>query len=111
MEVEIGQEIIVVGIGNNTRYGTPIHKGIVTKIGRKWFQIETDNYIGRDEKFSLENGKCDGGQYMPEWQVFLNHEDYERAIKTPDLRNELAKRVYGLNYEQLKYILSYLDSL
>ena len=111
MKIEIGQEIIVVGIGNNARYGIPIHKGIVIKIGRKWFEIETDNYVGKDYKFYLENGKCDGGQYMSEWQVFLNHEDYEKAVKTPDLRNELAKRVYSLSYEQLKHILDYLDSL
>lgn len=39
---------------------------------------------------------------------FLSEEDFEKEIKTPQLRNELSKLVYGLNYEQLTYILDYL---
>lgn len=70
MKIEKGQEVIVVGIGNNARRNRPIYKATVTKIGRKWFEINTGNSVGEMEKFSLENGKCDGRNYMPEWQVF-----------------------------------------
>ena len=108
MKIEKGQEVLVIGIGNNARYNRPIYKGVVTKIGRKWFEVETGNYVGEREKFSLENGKCDGRNYTPEWQVFLSEEDFEKEIKTPELRNELSRRVYRLNYEQLNYILNYI---
>ena len=37
MKVEIGQEVLIYTIGNNARHKVSQYKGVVTKIGRKWF--------------------------------------------------------------------------
>ena len=71
MKVEIGQEVLIYAVGNNARHEVSWYKGIVTKVGRKWFYVNTNNYIGEREKFSLDNGKCDGGNYISEWRAFL----------------------------------------
>ncbi|HSE99730.1 MAG TPA: hypothetical protein VLA48_02450, partial [Nitrososphaeraceae archaeon] len=55
MKIELNQEVIVVGIGNNAKYSTPIHKATVSKIGRKWFEVD----VFDREKFSLEDGRSD----------------------------------------------------
>jgi len=98
MKIELNQEVIVVGIGNNARYKTPIHEGKVSKIGRKWFEVDTFDR----EKFSLEDGRSDGKGYMPEWQVFNSLDDYNEYLNKPKLINEITRDLNKLlNYKQL----------
>lgn len=103
MKIELNQEVIVVGIGNNARYSTRIEKVIVSKIGRKWFYVDcTDNpWMARDNKFSLENGKSDGKGYPSEWQAFKSEEDYNESKERPKLILEIKRNIEGLNYKQL----------
>lgn len=111
MNIKLNQEVIVVGIGNNARYNTPIYKGVVSKIGRKWFEVSTGNYVGEREKFSLENGKCDGKGYMSEWQVFESQEQYLEVLKKPTRRIEVEKAIKNLSYKQLTEVLNFIENL
>lgn len=104
MKVEIGQEVLIYTIGNNARHRVSWYKGVVTKIGRKWFYVNTNNYIGERHKFSLENGKCDGGDYMSEWQAFLSEEDYNEEMGLQPLRVEVEIMLRNLTYKQLMEI-------
>jgi len=110
MEIKLNQEVIIVGIGNNARYSTPIHKGIVSKIGRKWFEVNTGNYVGEREKFSLEDGKCDGKGYMSEWRVYESEETYKELTEIPKLRKEIVDSL-NLTYKQLLEVLSFIKSI
>ena len=104
MKVEIGQEVLIYTIGNNARHRVSWYKGVVTKIGRKWFYVNTNNYIGERHKFSLENGKCDRGDYMSEWQAFLSEEDYNEEMGLQPLRAEVERMIRNLTYKQLMEI-------
>ena len=101
MKVEIGQEVLIYTVGNNARHGVSWYKGIVTKVGRKWFYVNTNNYIGEREKFSLDNGKCDGGDYISGWQAFLSEEQYNEQEGLQPLRNEVVSLLRTLTYKQL----------
>ena len=101
MKVEIGQEVLIYTVGNNARHGISWYKGIVTKVGRKWFYVNTNNYIGEREKFSLDNGKCDGGDYISGWQAFLSEEQYNEQEGLQTLRNEVVSLLRTLTYKQL----------
>ena len=106
MKIELNQEIIVVGVGNNARYSTPVLKGIVNKIGRKWFYVTTEHrYVGRDNKFSLENGVCDGKGYSPEWVVYESEQARYEEDEVPKLRKEIINSLGGLSYQELTKIL------
>ena len=109
MDIKVNQEVFLVGVGNNARYSTPKQKATVTKIGRKWFEINTGNYIGRENKFSLEDGKCDGKNYSPEWQVFETERDYEEKYDRPRLLLEVERELKALTYKELESILRFIN--
>lgn len=110
MNVELNQEIVIVTIGNNARYGISIYPAKVSKIGRKWFEVTTKACLGNHNKFSLENGKCDGGKYMSEWEAFESEEAYKEASEKPNVRKEIERNLYGLTYKQLTDILNLIKN-
>lgn len=101
MNLKIGQEVFVVGIGNNARYEIPTLKATVTKIGRKWFNIDTGNNVGEHNKFCLEDGKSDGRGYMPEWRVYLSEKEYNESKRIPHMRNYISSNLKSLSYQEL----------
>lgn len=113
MNIKLNQEVIVVGIGNKARYSTPVLKGIVSKIGRKWFYINCPDspYMERDEKFSLDDGVCDGKGYSPEWCVYESEIAYEETKKLPIVRREVIDQIGGLNYTQLIEVLNFIKTI
>lgn len=111
MEVKLNQEVIIVGIGNCARYSTPIHKGIVSKIGRKWFEVNTGSYLGEREKFSLEDGRSDGKGYMSEYRVFESEDIYNEYLNKPKLTNSIIDSLKILSYKELKQISVFIESL
>lgn len=100
MKIEIGQEVTV---GNNARRGISKYKAVVKTVGRKWFTVNTEEweFIGKEHKFSLEDGACDGKGYMSEYKVFLSEEDYENSKKKPLLLRDIQSRLHILDYDIL----------
>ena len=109
MDIKVNQEVFLVGVGNNARYSTPKQKAIVTKIGRKWFQIDTGNYIGEREKFSLEDGRCDGKGYSPDWRVFETEEDYKESLGYHPLLLKVEGELRNLTYKELEAVLRFIN--
>lgn len=111
MNIKLEQEVIIVGIGNSARYSTPVHKGVVSKIGRKWFKVEIENneYLSRDTEFSLEDGLSNGKGYMPEWKVYESEQTYKELTEIPILRKKIIEKLGVLSYKELKTLLEYLE--
>jgi len=112
MKIELNQEVFLVGIGNIARYNTPTYNATVSKIGRKWFYLEVPEafYIGRDHKFSLEDGLCDGKGYMPEWQVYESEQNYKEEKEMPIIRKEIIDNL-NLSYNDLVKVLIFIKEL
>jgi hypothetical protein len=111
MNIKLNQEVIIVGIGNCARYSTPIHKGFVNKIGRKWFEVDTENYVGKREKFSLEDGKSDGGNFMSEWRAFESEDAYNEHLNKPGLNNLIVNSLKGLSFKDLEKVYDLIKLL
>lgn len=111
MKIELNQEVFLVGIGNNARYNTPTHTATVSKIGRKWFYVDCPAafYVARDHRFSLEDGKCDGKGYMPEWQAYESEKEWREDRDKPNVTNEITKSLKGLSYDRLSEILEFIN--
>lgn len=111
MNIKLEQEVIIVGIGNNARYSTPIYKGIVSKIGRKWFKVEIENkeYLSRDIEFSLEDGLSNGKNFMPEWKAYESEQAYKELKEIPVLRKSIIDKLGVLSYKELQTLLEYLE--
>ena len=110
MNIKLEQEVIIVGIGNNARYSTPIHKGVVSKIGRKWFKVDTENkHVGETEEFSLESGLSNGRNFMPEWKVYESEQAYKELKEIPVLRKSIIDKLGVLSYKELQTLLEYLE--
>lgn len=107
MEIKLNQEVIIVGIGNCARYSTPIHKGTVSKIGRKWFEVNTASYLGEREKFSLKDGKG----YMSEYRVFESEDIYDEYLNKPKLANLIVDSIKSLSYKELRQVSVFIESL
>lgn len=112
MNITKGQEVIIVGINNQARYGTQQYKGEITSIGRKWFQLECqDTCRFEGMKFSLEDGRNDGKGYISDWQVYESQDSYEQAVDEPMLRKQLIKSVERLDYIQLLNLRQFLNDI
>lgn len=113
MKIELNKEVFLVGIGNNARYKTPTHIATVSKIGRKWFYVDCPDapYVARDNKFSLEDGICDGKGYMPEWQAYESEKQWREDRERPNVTNSITNSLKNLNCEQLTSVLQYIKEL
>ncbi len=111
LNIKLEQEVIVVGIGNSARYSTPIYKGVVSKIGRKWFRVEIENneYFSRDNEFSLESGLSNGKGYSSEWVVYESEQAYKEFKEIPVLRKSIIDKLGVLSYKELQTLLDYLE--
>lgn len=110
-DLKIGQEVLVVTIGNNSRHGVKTYNAKVAKIGRKWFKVKIEDgyYSMIDIEFSLENGKSNGKGYMPEWQIFKSKNDYNEYIESPNLRIDIVNKINKIGYSKLVEILNIIN--
>lgn len=111
-DLKIGDEIIVVTVGNNARYKTSTYRVKVNKIGRKWFKVcNIDKAYLDGDQFSLETGYSDGKGYMSECRAFKSEKDYLESIERPGLIRSIQSQVLSFNYSELKQIEEYLNKL
>jgi hypothetical protein len=73
MELKTGQTVYIKPVGNNARYDQEIKEGVVSKVGKKWFEIENYHRC----RFSIETGSHDGGQYISGYQVYSSMQEIE----------------------------------
>lgn len=68
---------------------------MVVEIGQEvTVNTEEWEFIGKEYKFSLEDGACDGKGYMSEYKVFLSEEE-------PLLLRDIQSRLHILDYNKL----------
>lgn len=105
MKIEVGQTVYVEGIQRRTQT-VNLRKAIVSKVGRKYFEL--DGYY-RD-RFNIDTLLHDGGDYSPSYKVWLNESDYSNHIHEVKLRRELPDMLRKASYKQLVKINSILNT-
>lgn len=78
MNLVVGQSVIVERTGNAARgrSGEDLYfPAVVKSIGRKWFVIESSVGWMDRERFSLEDGLCDGRGYISDYRVWVSKQE------------------------------------
>ncbi len=90
MKVEVGQKILEVRFGWRAKDEPNLKDSIVTKVGRKWFYVNNE-HEAHHNRYSIETGFADGGNYSPRGRCYESREHYQREIDTTALWLELEK--------------------
>lgn len=83
--MEIGQTIYMKPIGNAARFNRDIKECTISKIGRKFFEV---NEIPRS-RFHIDNLLHDGGDYNPDYKGYLSLKDIEDEDEAGRLYREI----------------------
>lgn len=107
----VGQIIYYKIISDRRGDDTSLKETKITKIGRKYFEIE-EKWVGKFFKDSLIH---DAGQYSPGYEIYLSKEDYENEIEANKIYLQLKKVFSGygkttMELSKLKAILSIVNS-
>lgn len=91
--MEVGQKIYLEPIGNNARYSKEIKESRISKIGRKYFELE-EKYYGR---FFIDSMSQDCGQYMSGYNAYLSIQEIEDKKEAQKIFTELKKVFSGFS--------------
>jgi hypothetical protein len=92
MNIKVGQKVFVKSMYNRNTF---VEEPIVTKIGRKYFELSDYPYV----KFELETGQDYRGEYNSNYQVYESKEAY----KQEKIHNKLADTIRKTSFSYLKY--------
>ena len=95
--LSVGMTVYISGDRRGRDTGT-LTKASVSKIGRKWIEVEP-SYLGR---FSLETGMEDAGNYTPVRRMYLSADEYYDAVDRYWLEMALTR----INCQSLRNIPS-----
>jgi hypothetical protein len=90
--MEVGQKIYLKPIGNAARRSTDIIETTVTKVGRKYFEVE----YRPCNRLSIEYLAEDNGQYISNYQGYLSMQEIEDEREAYQL-HRLIKQNLGVN--------------
>jgi hypothetical protein len=109
--LEVGQKVFYLHIGyrRNERNDSQLYEATVSKIGRKWFEVEELSFT----RFSLEDLRNDGKGFTSSYRIVLSKEDFELEQEHYKLRGKVEDFFrYGANkatLQQLKDIAKVLN--
>lgn len=93
--MEVGQNVYLEPINNNARYSKEIKESRISKIGRKYFELEEKHY-GR---FFVDSMRQDCGQYVSGYNAYLSKQEIEDKKEAQKIFVELKKVFSGLSTE------------
>ena len=83
----LGQKIHVKRIGNAARYSKEIETCTISKIGRKYFEVEEM----RNRKFFIETLLHSSGQYSPDYKCYLSLQEINDEEEQRKLHDKVKK--------------------
>lgn len=102
MKIEVGMPVYLKPTGNAARRGTAIIETTVTKVGRKYFEVEPPLY-GR---FYIEEMCQDGRGYISGYHAYLSVKEIEDEARKEALNRHFRKLFdfsgSGLSLEKLE---------
>lgn len=111
--MEKGQIVYVKKTGYNVKkHEEGIIECKVLTVGRKYFTLDTvdgsSHWFSRI-KFSIED-MCEESQYTTEYKVYLTEKEITDEQEAPVIREKIKLLTNKLTTDQLKEILTYLES-
>lgn len=108
--MKVGQIIYLEPINNNARYSKEVEKCKISKIGRKYFELEKKQY-GR---FFIDSMTQDCGDYVSGYNAYFSLQEIEDKKEAQKIFSEIKKELNGFNTNipliKLKEILQIIKS-
>lgn len=109
--MKIGQTIYLKPIGNAKRHSKDIKEAKISKIGRKYFNVEP-SYYGR---FFIDSMYQDCGEYISDYKAYLSKQEIEEEEEANLLYLKIKKQFesYGnpFTLNQLKKLDDFIKTL
>lgn len=118
--MEIGQKIYFRCIGNaHRRYGDKILEATVSKVGRKYFEVDSDHAQLTRERFFIHSLCHDGGEYIPNYHGYFSIKEIEEEDEALNILHKayrFFKDIYpgkldGFTLEELRTIKKIIDDV
>lgn len=93
-DVKSGQVVFLKGTGNIARSGNWPVKGVIEKIGKKYFYVCVENTYRGNVKFSLDDFRChhedcnSGYDIYPTLEAYAQEQEHERKLR--EIRSALT---------------------
>ena len=111
-KVTVGQRLFSLNIGNAARRAKQVLKPvIVTKVGRKYFTVKTEDQYGFETEYCLENW-CENTKYSPDSKLYEKEQQWEDekeiSVICEKIRRafEYGKNNQNIDLEKLRMIFS-----
>lgn len=85
-KLEVGQTVYVKPIGNAARRSTKIITCKISKVGRKYFELDL-NWMGR---FEIESMTQDNGDYISNYACYLSLQEIEDEKELNELYKDIG---------------------
>lgn len=114
--MKVGQTVYVKPVGNAARRSKEIIEAKVSKIGNKFFYLETPGVYNRFSglRFFIEDLSHDGKGYISDYQVYLSEQEIKDEKTANHLHDEIRKRFSyyypSLPLDKLKKIHEIINS-
>jgi len=85
--MKVGQEIYIEPVNNAARYSKDIKKSKISKVGRKYFEIEGMNGI----RFFKDNLTHDGKGYCSDYNCYYSQQEIDDKREHIEISNSIRK--------------------
>lgn len=118
--MKVGQKIYFRCIGNaHRRYGDEILEATISKVGRKYFEVDSDYGQLRWERFFIHSLCHDGRGYTPNYQGYFSMKEIEEENEARSALSKACKffkyiypgNLNGLTLEELRTINKIIDDV
>ncbi|MFB5759023.1 beta barrel domain-containing protein [Paenibacillus medicaginis] len=84
--MQVGETVYLKAVGNNARHRKEVYikEDVITKVGRKYFEVGADH---RPLKFQIDGLKQETGGYTADWKLYfsmqeiLDEEEFQRISR------------------------------
>lgn len=109
----VGNTVFLKPLYNKARYSSDIEKGVITKIGRKYFEVSTYDDMSFPIKFIIET-MLQQTDYSPNWKVYLSEQEILDEKESQNLIMSITKYVglhgeKSLSLDQLRRIYNIIN--
>jgi CRISPR/Cas system Type II protein with McrA/HNH and RuvC-like nuclease domain len=72
--IEVGKAVFLKAVGNNARGRKEvfIREDVITKVGRKYFEVGEGRSL---LKFFIESKKQESGEYIADWKLYFSRQE------------------------------------
>lgn len=90
-DIEIGTTVYLKSGYNTSRRNMEVVETTITKVGRRYIEVEAGNGVRRGIKFDITNGLKQVTNYTPEWILYFSKEEIEEEQEYDKLKEICMK--------------------